>query len=490
MVRNRKSFKGIARKISVTIPLFLALLLAAGPNAIAQTQIDTETVDTDPGASVEEAETALEALENARAALSEAPAREVTFAEVLADPDNIALNFAFAKSEVQKGRLKSAASTLERLLILEPNLHEVRLFYALVLIRLDSLDSAERELRQLERLDMEPSLRVELEGLLAQIEDAQSRWNLSLLTGIGANYDWNVNAVPKDRIRLAAGIPTTLDDADDRISDFSFTGFARWDVAYDLGMQARHELIGSVMYYLDDQVIHDPIDIGSLIADVGVKLRYPDLTITPRIASTTLWLSREQYFSSLGFSLDAEYALPPDQTLFGGISYTQERFYEITETTSGPDQNGPRIGFVLGLETDFDQQNRLTVTYEAGYKRGVPMDETRFDHNLTLSHLYLFDHGGFLNSSFQMSQDRELRPDPADDPGNTRKDVSGKLRLTYGAPVGALVDLDWLDPRLEQGLKNTVASVTAEAYRNNSTIRNYRYWNRRAEVLLTRKWTF
>lgn len=467
------------------------LLLAASPAALqAQTQLDTEAVDTDPAGTVEEAVTGLNALERARTALSEAPERDVTYAEVLADPDNIALNFAYAKSQVRQGRLKSAAATLERLLILEPNLHEVRLFYALVLIRLDSLDSAKRELQRLEKLEMEASLRAELEGLLAQIQDEQSRWNVSLLTGLGANYDWNVNAVPKDRVRLAAGIPTTLDDADDRISDFSFTGFARWDVAYDLGMQARHELVGSLMYYLDDQVIHDPIDIGSLIADIGVRLRYPDLTITPRIATTALWLSREQYFSSYTVSIDAEYALPPDQTLFGGISYARERFYEITETTSGPDQNGPRIDFTLGLETDFDQQNRLTVQYDAGYKRGVPLDENQLYHSLTLTHLYLFEHGGFLNSSFELAQDREIRPDPADDPGNTRKDVSGKLRLTYGAPIGTLVDLDWLDPRLERGLENTVASFTAEAYRNNSTIRNYRYWNRRAEVLLTRKWTF
>jgi tetratricopeptide (TPR) repeat protein len=482
--------RGSSRR-GVSRALAIALIWWIPSAAIAQVQVDTETVDTGAGAEeARRAAAAVEALEEARAAVAGAADRDVTFAEVLADPDNVALNFSYAKSQVRKGRLKSAATTLERILLLHPDLHEVRLFYALVLIRLDSLETAERELRRLETLSMEDGLRAELERLLDQIADRRSRWRVSLLTGVGANYDWNVNSVPYDRIRLFGGVPASLDDGSDRIGDFSFTGFAQWDMAYDLGYQARHEVIGSLLYYIDDQVIHDPLDISSFGFDAGVRLRFPGVTLTPTIGRTVLRLSREQYYTAHEAKLAVEVPLPPDMELFGDIGYSRERYYLISESISGPDQNGPLVDGRIGVEYDLDQRNRVTGIYDFSLKRGKPLHEHRWQHGVQVSHLFLFEHGGFLNSSLKVTQNQEYRPDPGEHPDRKRRDITYKVRIGYGAPIGRLVDLDWLAPGLENAVGNTVASVTGEYYKNTSTIRNFRYENRRGEVLLTRKWTF
>lgn len=490
--RDRKSRGLLGVALAAFCFAFVALTpLPVQAQAQNQVQIDADAVDTDAGATeAGRAQDALDALNKAKAAVARAPDREVTYAEILAAPDDIALNFAYAKSQVRKGRLKSAATTLERILLIHPELHEVRLFYALTLIRLDSLESAERELRRLETLSMEDSLRAELERLRDRIADRRSRWQVSLLTGIGANYDWNVNSVPEDRIRLFGGVPANLNDDAARIGDFSFTGFAQWDMAYDPGFQARHQVIGSLLYYIDDQVIHDPLDISSFGVEGGLRLRYPGFTLTPTLGHTVLWLSREQYFSAYKAKLAAEVPLPPDMKLFGDIAYSRERYYEITETTAGPDQNGPRVDGRVGLEIDLNQQNRITGIYDFGLKRGKPLHEQRWQHGAKLSHLYLFDHGGFLTSSLKVVQNQEYRPDPGDEPNRKRRDTTYRLRVGYGAPVGRLLDLDWLDPRLERGLAGTVATVTGELYKNTSTIRNFRYVNRRGEFLLTRKWTF
>lgn len=482
--------RGLSRPVLAFV--FAAILgMSAHAQTQNQSQIDADAVNTDAAsAETERAQDALDALEKAKASVAAAPDREVTYGEVLADPDNIALNFAYAKSQVRKGRLKSAATTLERILLIHPELHEVRLFYALTLIRLDSLESAERELLRLEKLSMEDGLRAELERLRDRIADRRSRWQVSLLTGIGANYDWNVNSVPEDRIRLFGGVPANLNDDAARIGDFSFTGFAQWDMAYDLGFQARHQVIGSLLYYIDDQVIHDPLDISSFGVEGGLRLRYPGFTLTPTLGRTVLWLSREQYFTAYKAKLAAEVPLPPDMKLFGDIAYSRERYYEITETTSGPDQNGPRIDGRVGLEIDLDQRNRVTGIYDFGLKRGKPLHEHRWQHGAKLSHLYLFDHGGFLTSSLKVVQNQEYRPDAGDEPDRKRRDITYRVRVGYGAPVGRLLNLDWMEPRLERALAGTVATVTGEFYKNTSTLRNFRYVNRRGELLLTRKWTF
>lgn len=477
--------------------LFCAAVLLPGADGSALAQGTTqsgEEFDTrEPAVESERAETAAEAEERVYRLLNEGLSSDtgtVTYADLLKDPDNPALNIAYARQQIAKKRFKSAASTLERLLLIAPKANEVRLLYALVLIELNSLDAAERELTRLSSLEMTPALRAQLTALLDRIADARSRWELSLITAAGAAYDWNVNSVPQDRVRLFGGVPATLNDDSARIGDVSFSGLAQWDMAYDLGYQARHQAVGRILYYIDDQVIHDPIDISTLGVEAGVRLRFPDLILTPKIGHTALWLSREQYFSAYKASLDYELALPPDMKLFGRAAYSHERYYEITETSTGPAQNGPRAEASVGLETDLDLRNRVSLSYGAGVKRGVPLHEHRFYHHLTFAYQHLFEHGGFFTGRFRLGQMREVRPDPSDDPNRKRRDITGRLRLGYGIAIGRLVDLSDADPRLAQGLGKTVASVGAELYRSTSTVRNYRYWNRRAEFLLTRKWNF
>src|SRR5437868_2059647 len=61
------------------------------------------------------------------------PDRDVSYEDVLAHPDDIDLNFAFAQGQIQRAELRGAAATLERLLLINADLPRVRLLYAIVL---------------------------------------------------------------------------------------------------------------------------------------------------------------------------------------------------------------------------------------------------------------------------------------------------------------------------------------------------------------------
>ena len=84
---------------------------------------------------------------------------EITYEQILAAPDDVQLNLDYARQEVASGRLQQAAAALERLLLNRPNWDAVRLFYGIVLYRLNDLEGTKRELRLLEGRD----LRVRLE---------------------------------------------------------------------------------------------------------------------------------------------------------------------------------------------------------------------------------------------------------------------------------------------------------------------------------------
>ena len=89
------------------------------------------------------------------------PAR-IEYREILKDPDNISLNFRFARQQVQDGNIKGASATLERILLIQPDLAVVRLFYTAVLIRLDSLAEASQQL-ELVQASGDPAVAAQVE---------------------------------------------------------------------------------------------------------------------------------------------------------------------------------------------------------------------------------------------------------------------------------------------------------------------------------------
>ena len=100
---------------------------------------------------------------------------DVTYAEVLGNPDNIELNVRFALTQIRQGNVRGAGATLERILLIAPNIAEIRILYAVVLFRLDNLDEAEREMKMVLELPLSPELRGQIDDYLAQIETRRKR---------------------------------------------------------------------------------------------------------------------------------------------------------------------------------------------------------------------------------------------------------------------------------------------------------------------------
>ncbi len=144
----------------------LALWLAAvsGP-AAAQSQVPAVQEQQRPAQGLRETERAERAFKAAEELRPLEAGERVTYADVLQHPDDVELNYLYAQSQVESGDLRGAAATLERILLLAPDLARVRLLYAVVLFRLDNLNEAEREFRTVSELPMPDSLREEVDSL-------------------------------------------------------------------------------------------------------------------------------------------------------------------------------------------------------------------------------------------------------------------------------------------------------------------------------------
>jgi hypothetical protein len=466
--------------------LIAALLVAfATDPLLAQSQLPTDV--TDPARQATRRAGEIEAI--SREAEDQRllrPEREVTYDDVLANPDNIDLNFAYAQVQIARGDLRSAAATLERMLLIEPDLPRVRLLYAIVLYRLDNLDEAERELQAVRLLEMPPSLRAELDRYLEQLRLRRQRTRYTLTASLNFQYDWNRNSAPASNQRLISDLPGNVTGHDLRKQDQSLNGLTRFDVSHDLGYQSRHKLNGALMYYRGEQIHLSELDLAVASGEFGGVYDANPVSIIPNFYSRRINLANQTYGHSEGVNLRAEHQLTGETQLytFGEAEY--QKYRGISTAQTAPERTGSQFTVGLGVNHVLDPTMRIGFEVTRIRKNAARNYNAYDGEAASLSHTWLFDGGLFLLSTLSGEIDHYDERDSLVSELN-RRDRIARARTTLGIPVATLIDDE--DGELPF-LKNLTLSLSAEATRQVSNLTNFTYNNRRASIGLSKRWEF
>ena len=483
----------IVAKVIVGQCLAIVLACAALPFGTAMGQ-------SQPGFDQKEVERQRQAVEEQEKARRESQKKlslgeTVTYADVLKDPDNVDLNFRYAKSQIANGNVRGAAGTLERILLVTPDLPQVRLTYAIVLFRLDNLVEAEREFNKLKKLQMADSLRAEIDRFLAAIKQRRQKTKYKVQVSVGVKGDTNVNSAPRSGKILAAGLDFTLVGRAKEQPDTAFLGIVSGEVRQDLGKQSRDELFAFGSYYHDEQFVIDTQDLQSGQAGFGLKLLYENFTFTPKFTYTDLFLSREKFFSGYAFELRFDRRkLIPAWGIEGHFlgRFTRENFHQITETSSGLQRTGNRWEWEAGLSKQISPQQRLEATAKFTVK--LPQDFTPNEYRgyeVGLRHIWALGDGQFLLSSGTFENRLYKEADPAITSFQVRHDQLARIRVTYGAPLGFIMDkLNIGQSVFSDALRDITWTITGELTEQGSNIRNFSYSNKRAQMMFTRTWKF
>lgn len=407
----------------------------------------------------------------------------VTYAQVLEDPDNIELNFRFALTQIREGNVRGAGATLERILLIEPDLSVVRVLFAIVLFRLDNLDEAERELRAVQGLELSEDLRQQIERYLALIETRRKRTTFSIATNISTQYDWNRNAAPNSETRLAFNLPTRTTGSSSRQDDLSLNGLLQFGFEHDLGLQKRHMMIGGLVFYQGEQIQQDDLDLQAVSLDFGYELDFAPDTITPRLLYENIVLSREKYFHAFGVSVDWNHDVSNTWAIFGSGRVKYETYQNISGNATATQRSGRNLQLKLGTSQILDPTQRVRVTLERTRNSSSRRFNSYNRHELSGTHTMLFGSGDFLLSSLTLTHDGYDGNDPTVS-SNKRVDKAGRLRFTYGIPLGALAD------DAPEFWKDFTLTASAEAFRQASSITNFTYNNYRVSFGINRRWEF
>ena len=423
---------------------------------------------------------------------------DITYGDILANPDDIVLNFRWAKAQLGRGDVRGASATLERILVLDPNLAPVRLYYAIVLYRLDSLDEARAQFDRLRGMNVSPEVASDIDRYISAIERRRKRLRQAVTLTLGSQIDSNRNAAASDKEQLVTGTLTQITSSSDKpTNDIAYIGALRYDLSYDLGYQEGHEIFASMTGYASDQVQLDSLDLGSFSVDAGARIRGGYWVLTPSVNQTAQSLSKEKYLTSRTGRLRLDWNPRPFFNLNGDISYSDERYQNTSESSALRLHSGQRYGARLGGNYTWTPNNRTTVNLFAGEKDAARTYYSYDSLSGELIHAYLFGGGSYISGSIRHGIDRYRDPDflvTGNSPQH-RVDRSTRTRLTYGAPLSQLLPSDLFgDSKAADQVYSFLApinwSITGEYLNTKSNIPNYEYHNARAQFYLTRRWEF
>jgi tetratricopeptide (TPR) repeat protein len=454
----------------------------AAPNVQGQVREQTQQQQRVQGAGTAAAAAAVQKRE-------QEGARTVSFEDVLKDPDNVELNFDYARTQVAQGDLKGAASTLERMLLNYPELAQVRLFYAIVLYRLDSLDEAERELLTVSQLDMPDSLRQEIQGYLDRIAFRKKRTRFSASLSFGTAYDSNRNAAPRSGQVLFVDLPIPVADSAREHSDKALLSIGSFRVRHDLGYQEKHEVFGGLTLFRADQLHLNEQNLQSYVFDAGGTYRsdWVDVTINPTL--TKLRLADQSYYDSYGGKFRLDKKVDRNLDVYGEYTGVYEKFRGITTSPSSIDRTGGRHDVRLGVTWTLLPTLQLNFEY-ANIRKNARQSYVAYDGNALSGNLtYLMDGGQFLLFTAMGERDQYDDPDPFVS-ARTRQDTIMRFRGTYGAPLGFFADLVAGPEALPRYIADITFTGALEWLDNASNLPNYDYSNLKAQFLLTKRWEF
>lgn len=415
------------------------------------------------------------------------PARSVEYQEVLARPNDVALNFAWAQTQVERGDIKGAANTLERILLIAPNQAPIRLLYAIVLYRLERLQEAERELEQLQGLPMESSLRGEIERYRRDIAFARKQTKFTATVSLGMQYDWNRNSSPRSGEAQFLDFRFSVADADRRASDWQIQSVARIEMSHALDGQDNHRLTASATYLRGDQARRSEYDLQLGSVEFGGVIDFAPTWVVPNVYARRIGLANQRYGRIEGASLRVEQRFSGRFQIYGFGEGENQTYSAISRSTRAPQRSGFQSTLGAGAIWIATPAHRLSIEGAGVWKNARERFESYAGPTATFTHTWLLGQGMFLVTSLSGDLNYYEEPDTQTS-SRTRHDRIGRARTTFGVPVALLIENEKVSQ--SEALRDLTLFVSVEGQRALSNITGNSYDNYRLGFGLTKRWDF
>jgi hypothetical protein len=413
---------------------------------------------------------------------------------VLANPNDVALNFRYARQQMADGDLSGAASTLERILITVPDAHRVRLLYGIVLYRLDQQGEALQELRAVDPQALSAENRRKLTRFRSRAKRAEQGVRGDVGVTAGLHFDSNRNGFPEDgrfQVDLPGAGPTTFDSTGEENADIGrfLMLDAGVDIATDLQRLPRVSVEGTGL--ISDQVEEDDLDTVSGRFRMSTIYDGDLLDVLPRVSVRSIRLGGDPYLTSGTARLRLQRSLGPGERLVGFVDgeIGYEDFRDVDRAPFADEQDGRVIRAGGGLR--YTPIDRLTVEgrYLFTDKEADEPFEAYQGHYLGLETRLVATPGVHLSAQASYVHRAYDKPDPFVSRTELREDDEVEVGAGVGVTADRIARSTGLD--LPDVLRDNLIFNVNGSYRTvQSSQPNFEHDNLRIEFAATKRFLF
>ncbi len=312
----------------------------------------------------------------------------VLFEAMRADAQNLDLMFRYAGVSAQLQDYEAAISTLERMLVFDPNLPRVQLELGALYFNIGSYAIAERYFRKvLESGDLPPPVRARIERFRKEIAERTRKHRFSGRLEVGVVHDSNAALGPTDRDVILFGRQATrIGDLEE--SDTGVKALAQITHLYDFGGQANE-------YWRTDASVsarrYQDVDEGSsesFFLRTGPQLALDDTNFGPKIRpfvdATHVRIDDRRLYKEGGVGFEAVAVLGDKLSAFGSVraairEHTSERenedgaLFDVTAGLTWTPVRDLALTGVLGVSSDrakadFESNSEISLLLAASYE--------------------------------------------------------------------------------------------------------------------------
>lgn len=374
------------------------------------------------------------------------------YAQVLADPDNLAVNLRFLDAQIDGGDLAGAAVTLQRILLINPEFDRARLVRVGVFLRLGDDAAALSDLELLAARPLSHADRAEANRLAALVRQNAGDARLSGVIRAGVLGDSNADQAP------GAGLLP--------IGAFNFPAHSRFGGFGELqgvgelplgggdGHSLRLEAHGFARAYVDggNGQSFARLAVGPRL-DLGFA--FLDLTAVGELGFSGTDLSSRQLGGRGVLTLDLA------DNLSAGLRVEMvQQWVEITAAAGGGNADGLLLSLRPSLTYRFDNAWQMTGHLSYAHKdAGSPwFSHDAFGGGLGLSYRNARGVAASLSGSL------EAIDYAAANPGFTGTPARDDLRLSVGGALAMPVSLLLADLGADEGQNDWASDWSAELF--------------------------
>ena len=391
--------------------------------------------------------------------------KNITYLEILENPNDLDLNLTYAKQQGELGNFKQTIATLERLNIVYPDNVEIKLYLLSVLVQIDSPEKAKTIIEEMKlRKDLEAEDLETLQEIEEELKETEpSLWTLALDMGLSSVWSNNVNSVSRTRLKMTSDEREEFGSAK---HDRTGSGSLAISASRPVGEQSS--LLISLSHSTSDQYQELDDDFQSYGLTLGLDTVLGNQNLSPYlIIGKTDYVADADSFS-LMYGIGGNFTVGENHSFSYGYSFTDSKANHNSMDNTADDDNAIAHGASLGYDYVFNSLISSSIALgvsDTDAKADAGNDAETYDFSFGLNFAFPW---ALISVSSAHSFTDYKRQDTSIDSNIIRSDYSDTFSFSITKAVGDV--FPFLDPN-----RNLFINLSYDNVKSESNILNYDY---------------